>query len=830
MLALAGCRVDLERGRVQRPGADEEHLTTKELDLLRYLAANADRDLPRAELLTEVWGYRAASRTIDTTVKTLRRKIEADPSRPVHLLTVHGTGYRWVSAVPRPTPADDGLVGRNAELEALHEALRPPGALVSLVGTAGAGKTRLAQRVRGEDTVWVALGAASDADGVLAELAAAAGVRTSASGDPIARASALGAQLAPVELVVLDEAEAVTAALEELLPPLRAAAGGTRWLVTTRQRLAGPDPVLEVSGLPLADAVQLFRERARDEGADCEQLVQRLDGLPLAIELAAARAGLLSPATMAEGLDRSLDVLSRARRRDRRDAMAHTLAWSWDLLDAQQRDDLAAIGAFVGTFDLRAAEAVLGGRGMALLDRLQALVDASLLRRVGDRLDTWTVVRTFARDQLDSSGRAAEVDRRHARWCLLAAAESAPNTGPEAAEAARRLRWELLAAIERASDDDALLSELVEAVAPSLMTRGSNALLLRILGEAIGAATRAGDRDRAGRLALVRAWTRVQVGDGEGAEEELWAAAPLVDHDRGQRSDRLRLLARIRWAAHDPDGARGLLAEAAEAAGDDPVRRPLVRSLQGALALGSGDRRAAATHLAEAAAEQRRTSELWGLAETLALQAELAREAGEAGWTEAGEVLRIGRALDEAWTRARGLALLAAAHLDAGDLEAARAHAEEARADAVRSGNADTLRRATLRAAEVALHADDLPEVDALLEAVGLPSATGRPDDGDVVVEGRLWLARGRPGRAVEVLERGSLRACGAWLAAALRASGAGDQALRVAQQVAALPLSAAAAGVLAVVEGRALPRAEGWQTMRDGLPAEVRLALEVAR
>ncbi|MEQ1508082.1 MAG: winged helix-turn-helix domain-containing protein, partial [Myxococcota bacterium] len=105
MVELTACRVDLARGVVRRDGAEVE-LTTREADLLRYLVANPSRRVTRDELLANVWHYADAvvSRACDNTVRRLREKIEAEPARPDHVLTIHGAGYRFVGPDREPLP------------------------------------------------------------------------------------------------------------------------------------------------------------------------------------------------------------------------------------------------------------------------------------------------------------------------------------------------------------------------------------------------------------------------------------------------------------------------------------------------------------------------------------------------------------------------------------------------------------------------------------------------------------------------------------------------------------------------------------------------------
>ncbi|MEL6180368.1 MAG: winged helix-turn-helix domain-containing protein, partial [Myxococcota bacterium] len=153
-IALQDGHIDLRKRLVQRHNGSVQSLTTKEVQLLAYLAAHPGQAVTREELLIQVWGYNAGvvSRTIDATVRRLRTKIEANPSKPRHILTAHGTGYLFQPASPPPTPTpstsvpNPGFVGRHAELEALAQATQAKPRLVQVVGVAGVGKTSLVRQ------------------------------------------------------------------------------------------------------------------------------------------------------------------------------------------------------------------------------------------------------------------------------------------------------------------------------------------------------------------------------------------------------------------------------------------------------------------------------------------------------------------------------------------------------------------------------------------------------------------------------------------------------------------------------------------------------------
>ena len=159
LVHLSDGTVDLRHHLVHR-GGKTLSLTTKESELLGYLAGRPGEAIPRDTLHQEVWGYSAAvvSRAVDTTVRRLRMKVERDPSRPRHLITVHGVGYRWVKAHAQEAPKaasavvrtleiePDGFFGREQALQSVGDCLADGARLVSILGPPGTGKTRLARR------------------------------------------------------------------------------------------------------------------------------------------------------------------------------------------------------------------------------------------------------------------------------------------------------------------------------------------------------------------------------------------------------------------------------------------------------------------------------------------------------------------------------------------------------------------------------------------------------------------------------------------------------------------------------------------------------------
>ena len=315
------------------------------------------------------------------------------------------------------------LIGRERELDELATQLREH-RLVTLVGPGGTGKTRLALQAAAdavdefEDGVWwVPLAPITDPRTVESAIATAVG----ADGPLHAH---LRTQRA---LLLLDNFEQIVAAAPRVSDLLEAAPN-VRVLVTSREplRIRG-EHRYAVDPLEHTEAVALFVERARAvvagftaDGAVAE-ICRRLDGLPLAVELAAARVGLLAPAELLARLDRALPLLTGGARDapGRQRTLRATIEWSHQLLDEEEQALFAKLAVFAGGFTLDAAEAVCD----AALDVLQSLVDKSLVRRRwgSDRFLMLETVREFAVEQLERFDGREDVRRRHAEYFLAVA-------------------------------------------------------------------------------------------------------------------------------------------------------------------------------------------------------------------------------------------------------------------------------------------------------------------------------------------------------------------------------------------------------------------------
>jgi DNA-binding response OmpR family regulator/predicted ATPase len=503
-LQLDACWVDLQRGRVHRPFGPADTLTAQEVAVLQRLAAAPGQIVSRASLLPDGVG-----RAVDNLVQRLRAKIG-----PSCVQTARGRGYRLV--VPS-APADarepprtnlvrplEPLVGREVELQALARCLEVPGA-VSVVGPAGVGKSSLAREhaLRAGDLpggAWCCdLTGVTTAASLIAAAGRAMGLQVRGDDDARARALASALHRRGPTLLVLDNADQLGHEAYTVVVGWCSAAPALSVLITARHRAGLPGSrAFPLGPLPLDQAVALYEARARrlapapPDRAQVEGLVAALDGLPLAIELAAARAATLSPAEVVTSLAAfGLDVLSSPDAPDRHRAMAATLRWSWARLDAPARALLAQCSVFRAPFSLDLAAAVVAlpdgaGAPTDLLDALQALYEHSLIHHappdgIGARFTMLGVVRRFAHDQLPPDA-APALRSRHAR----AVADRAEARGrDDEAKIAWQLdhRDDLLAAIDHALADPApgdTAARLLLAARP-LLSQGSVAEHLRLL-------------------------------------------------------------------------------------------------------------------------------------------------------------------------------------------------------------------------------------------------------------------------------------------------------------------------------------------------------------
>ena len=468
MIRFADCELDLDRF-VLRRGGEEIRIEPQVFDVLAYLVARRGAVVRKEELLDAIWGDRFVSESALTTrIKAARQAVGDDGMQQSIIRTAHGKGYEFVAIVegdkiqtvaalsPAVTLVSIGvgvqpLIGREILLEQLAEMIGNH-RLVTLVGPGGVGKTslgmELARTVGGEfeDGVHIVeLVGVVDEDATAAALATAIDVnlRKSSSID-----DAIVELLRPRHsLLVLDNCEHLIDPVAELVARILREAPTISILATSREPLAVAgeriwtvDPLptgsteifgrqVELEELARIPAVVLFVARAKAANASfvldeataplVVEICRRLDGIPLAIELAAARARSIGVVEVAHRLDQRFGVLKAMRRGSdpRHRTMHDAISWSYDMLEPDERSLFLALSMFAGSFDLHASEA-MAPRGDTL-DLLTRLTERSMLavRAQADgstRYELLETLREYGRTRLSDS-RAADLFAAHAR-------------------------------------------------------------------------------------------------------------------------------------------------------------------------------------------------------------------------------------------------------------------------------------------------------------------------------------------------------------------------------------------------------------------------------
>jgi predicted ATPase/DNA-binding SARP family transcriptional activator len=414
--------------------------------------------------------------------------------------------------LPEPTST---FIGRHRELQELIVSLERT-RLLTLTGPGGAGKSRLsvelARRAAAtsafSDGVWrVKLAGVKEGEMVTSTTAATLGLAL-----PGGRPSelAIADQLAGRSLLlVLDNCEHLLSASSALVSEVLSRCPDVRVVTTSREPLgvagevvyrvpslelpAPTDHAPDLAALARLEAVQLFVERARqttdrfvlDAGnaAAVAEICRRLDGMPLALELAAARLAHLSVADLAVGLDSALTLLARrgGAKLDRQQTLAATLDWSHELLEDVERTVLRRLAVFAGGFDIQAAAQVCDGGPIEIVELISRLVDKSLVEAdtsgPSARYRLLEVVRQYAEARLDAAGDRPDAQRRHREWFAVQAAERDPDRGePIVGEPSSWFDLEqdnLRAALSSSlSDDPALALQLATSTWRFWMSRG----------------------------------------------------------------------------------------------------------------------------------------------------------------------------------------------------------------------------------------------------------------------------------------------------------------------------------------------------------------------
>jgi predicted ATPase len=657
-------------------------------------------------------------------------------------------------AVAAEVPMRAGeLVGRARELERVLRLVSPPGALVTLVGPAGIGKTTLAEHVaaqaaklRTSRVVSCPLAEAATASDVVSKVADAAGVDLPAGLDHDARAVRVGRGLARAGdvLVVLDNLEQVLADAADLVRIWRKLAPNVRWLATSRERLrVSSEQVLEVPPLDVPaqserdpasirrhSAAALFLARAaaahpvdlRRDAAAVVGIVRALDGIPLALELAAARLFVLSPAELLPRLDERFAVLARrgGRAAGRQATLRNAIDWSWRLLDVHEQSALAQLSIFRGGFSLAAAEAVvrLGPEAPSVLALVESLCAKSLVRIVAEtsgsdarRFDMYLSIREYAAERLGESGIAKDAATRHARFYAKLAdgiVHEAPSTPAGIAEARLTLERDNLRAAHAHALSTApeLALALALAIEHSERSRASLADLLALLDAALERGRRRTRDERLlGRVRAARGRLLLERGSLRESERELGRALALARAAR------------------------------------DPALEEYASSLLGIALIGRGRRGAALRIFARARAIGERSKSDPSRRFVLAHRGSVQHEAGLLTEAEASyrEALGLGRSAGDDVFAARILARLGRVWSDMGEAERGRQ---------------------TLERALETLHAtNDRYEGWCLAHLAIIARREGRLDTARVLYERACGLFSERGAIAVEAMHRGFLAA-----------------------------------------------------------------------
>jgi predicted ATPase len=450
-------------------GLEDEYRLAGQLPQLMYLKApSPDRETRLQSLLDRLTSDDRASYRVFTTAEELTGLLEDDLAvllterfEMARLPARSSAGVRLASTPPVPLTA---TVGRDAELATLTDLVADQRVrLVTLTGPGGIGKTRLsleiARRVADafpDGVHHVPLESLTDASLVLRAVAD----RLGASGEALCSVhDVLVHHLADRQLLlVIDNAEHVIEAAPQLGAVLDACPA-VQAVVTSRQplRLRGehefPVPPLNVPdpgpSLEVTSGIELFVQRARAVRPEFNvteqnlpavaELVRRLDGLPLAIELAAARTRLLPPDVLLKRLEQRLDVLAGGAvdLPERQRTLRATIDWSYHLLDPVEQQLLDRLSVFAGGPDLTAVEAICSEVGVDVLEVLSSLLEKSLLVSVASsegepRVQLLFTVRAYASAQLAARGETATMADRHADWFLARAALLDPARDPGA--------------------------------------------------------------------------------------------------------------------------------------------------------------------------------------------------------------------------------------------------------------------------------------------------------------------------------------------------------------------------------------------------------------
>ena len=472
---------------------------------------------------------------------------------------------RTTSEISRPLPLpSDRFLGRSGELNDLERRLTAGERLLTLVGSGGVGKTRLAielaSHIARDDAfsggvhfcdlteartvygachiVGTALGVPLD-EGNARDTVAQVGRGVAGRGDA---------------LFVLDNLEQMSSIAAETLQVWLELAPRARFLVTSRERLRlRGESVVEVGPLKAPEnddedtvAVELFLDRAQRARPGLElkprelravrEIVRQLDGIPLALELAAARMRVLTPRGLLDRLPARLELLKDGQRGGHQRTMREALDWSWQLLTPEEQGALAQCAVFHAGFSLEIAEEVIDPAVLeadyapAVLDVIEALRDKSLLRADDDgdglRFSLFQTIREYARQKLDDDAHAITLERHGLAFERLAKRCLKDADGPRGVECLRALYREgenLVAALMHALEHKkvARAHTILVALEPLFLTRGPLGVFIDLCDEVLAVRDRDLDVDVRARAYLVRGRARHARGDMAEAHADM---------------------------------------------------------------------------------------------------------------------------------------------------------------------------------------------------------------------------------------------------------------------------------------------------------------------
>jgi non-specific serine/threonine protein kinase len=503
-------RLDAEHLMLYRNG-EPVSLPPKAVETLQALVERNGQIVHKDELMRIIWNDSIVEESnLSLYLHLLRKTLGVRSDKKPFIETLRRRGYRFSGPVKWTVGTNasrlEELIGREDELAEITRLLVSEGVrLLTLTGVGGVGKTTLAQAMQAHlrphfpnGVFFVELAAVTEPELIASAIAASLNVKI--NGDRPALETLKDDLTGRHLLLILDNFEQLipgAAQISELLN----AVPGLKIVVTSRVHLRLsvdhefvvpplPVPAIETSESleQLSDypSLRLFAARARhakpgfaltsENAANVAEICRRLDGLPLAIELAAARTRLMSPATILGRLEHQLALLTGGPRDMpvRQQTMRTTLQWSYELLDEKERRLFASLAVFVGGFTLEAAEAVCGPmtepgtEHFSVLDGITSLIEHNLLtakeqRQDESRFQMLEVVRQFALETLKQSGKKDDVDRLYAEYfCAFGETAESQLQAAQSAEWLNKLESDydnLRAALQWASEKDPTIGQ-----------------------------------------------------------------------------------------------------------------------------------------------------------------------------------------------------------------------------------------------------------------------------------------------------------------------------------------------------------------------------------